>query len=424
MNDESHFPDLPPGLTEAQVERVHRAAGECRWQIEHPSTDFPIAERLETDLIVSICKAYETGRGIWHADDLEQVIAARDALKEASDAARESGNTEVLDAARTVVNALNDLYVEIDTAIRAINVAAVEKATALAVLHRDQSVPRAAARAETRDVGEQVEALEGEIAAAEQAQQLIRNQINVNVLNNLTLQFGDLTVTIQKLKASLASVNISFRMKELFSGMIEVGGERLAEALAEVKQAAASFGKSMEGVADVTEALEKLLAPLARVAEGGERLVRTVRAAWRKLFGPREPLPWPTGLRLLPPEGTDNEPRDVELVELRRFEGVEGITFGLAPLSGGQFVSGGEDKTLRLWSVTEPTPLVGHRAHPAGRTPSTRRLDRSHRGTESGPRGYCVARRDSGSLGYHCTGAHSPFCWRYRAIARRCSTRR
>lgn len=70
---------------------VHRAAGECRWQIDHPSTDFPIAEQLETDLIVSICKAYETGRGIWHADDLEQVIAARDALKEASDAARESG---------------------------------------------------------------------------------------------------------------------------------------------------------------------------------------------------------------------------------------------------------------------------------------------------------------------------------------------
>jgi len=269
----------------------------------------------------------------------------------------------VLDAARTVVNALNDLYVEIDTAIRAINVAAVEKATALAVLHRDQSVPRAAARAETHDVGEQVEALEGEIAAAEQAQQLIRNQINVNVLNNLTLQFGDLTVTIQKLKASLASVNISFRMKELFSGMIEVGGERLAEALAEVKQAAASFGKAKEGVADVTEALEKLLAPLARVAEGGERLVRTVRTAWRKLFGPREPLPWPTGLRLLPPEGTDNEPRDVELVELRRFEGVEGITFGLAPLSGGQFVSGGEDKTLRLWSVTEPTSLAELQAH-------------------------------------------------------------
>ncbi len=82
-------------------------------------------------------------------------------------------------------------------------------------------------------------------------------------------------------------------------------------------------------------------------------------------------LPWPTGLRMLPPPEPGPEPAEVELVEIRRFDRPdhEWITW-LAPLGPDRFVTGGPGVGLRLWSteagasvatlgtgVDDPTPV-------------------------------------------------------------------
>ena len=101
-----------------------------------------------------------------------------------------------------------------------------------------------------------------------------------------------------------------------------------------------------------------VVSAIRSTAEDGRALIETVRGAVRRLFGPREEAPWPTGLRLLPPVGRADAPRDVALVEVRRFETGDDIVRGLAPLPGGRFVSGGSDGVLRLWSVDQATPLA------------------------------------------------------------------
>ena len=113
----------------------------------------------------------------------------------------------------------------------------------------------------------------------------------------------------------------------------------------------------------MAEAVSGVLAPLADLAEDGRALLGSVTAAVRRLFGPREETPWPTGLRLLPPEGGADDPTDVALVEVRRFETGGEAVHGLAPLPGGRFVSGGTDGVLRLWSVEQAAPLAELRGH-------------------------------------------------------------
>jgi len=64
MNDLIPLPDLPPGLTEAQVERVREAAGACRAAIE--LVNYPIEADITADLLVSLacddaCRLWHTG---------------------------------------------------------------------------------------------------------------------------------------------------------------------------------------------------------------------------------------------------------------------------------------------------------------------------------------------------------------------------
>ncbi|MGR3715181.1 MAG: hypothetical protein ACU0B1_00370, partial [Thermohalobaculum sp.] len=293
--EETPAPDLPPGLDAAQVERVRTAAGACRTAIER--SNYPISADIPADLLTSVCKVYETGLAEWRADGLDQVLVARDALKQASDAARETENAEVLDAARMVITALNDLYVEVDTALRAIDREAIEQALALVASRQTAVISREDAGRVPEQIGEDVGKVE---ATLQQAQVTINNITKHTEYNLIKIVMGDLKILIDRVTATLAHIDISFRMEKLFDGIISISADSLEAVLAAMKQTAEAVRDAAGKAGDLAEAVTAMLKPLARVVKDGGRLVRRVRAAVERLFGPKEPLPWPTGLRLLP----------------------------------------------------------------------------------------------------------------------------
>ncbi|MEM9138475.1 MAG: WD40 repeat domain-containing protein, partial [Pseudomonadota bacterium] len=264
-------------------------------------------------------------------------------------------------AALSVVAALNELYTNALGALRAIDRVALEQALRLVASRRDVAVARVEAVEERREVADQAEVLEGEILGAEDAQTQVDTQINI--LSGNTINLGGLTLTIERLKASLASIKISFETKALFSGVIEVAGTGLEKAVAAVKAAADAVKDAAKDISGAAEALETLLKPLGRVRETGEALADTVRRAWRRLFPPREELPWPTGLRLLPPAGREDDPRDVDLVEVRRFKAGKRFIRAIAPMPGGRFVAGGDDGRLYVFALDQEAALAVLEGH-------------------------------------------------------------
>ena len=360
---------LPPGLGAGQVALVTGAAESCLAALDAPR-NWAMDEQLPVDLARAVFERYAAGAGGWAEADLVQVLDARGALREATDALRAAHDARgegpdtppsALEDAESLIAAMNTLYVELDTALRRIAPETVETARTDLAAARDVSVPQATAAPEVA----RVDAAAAPVAAdIERAQEAIRKTYALVNVENLTLiRIGDVAVTVERLKAQLASIHVSVRASAVWQGTVQLAAEGVEAALEAVRRAGAAMAAAAETVTDAAEAVSGVLAPLADLVEEGRALIETVRGAVRRLFGPREEAPWPTGLRLPPPEGRADAPRDVALVAVRRFETGDDDVFGLTPLPGGRFVSGGSDGVLRLWSVDQATPLAELRGH-------------------------------------------------------------
>ena len=220
------LPALPPGLTEAQVARVTRAAEACLGELDTPR-NWAMEEQLPVDLARAVFERYAAGAGGWAEEDLAQVLDARGALREATDALRAAHDARgedpdappsALEDAESLIAAMNTLYVELDTALRRIAPDTVEAARTDLAASRDVSVPRATAAPEVA----RVDAAAAPVAAdIERVQQATRNTyalVNIETL----IRIDNVAVTVERLKAQLASIHVSFRASAVWRGTVQL----------------------------------------------------------------------------------------------------------------------------------------------------------------------------------------------------------
>ena len=253
--------EMPPGLTPAQVARVGDAADACLAQIEMPR-NWPIDEQLPVDLARAVCRRLAAGPAGWTGDDLAQVLDARSALREAADAVRAAHDARggdpdappsVLEDADTLIAAMNGLYVELDTALRQIAPEPVAAARTALSASRDISVPQASAAPEVAKVEAAGAPVAEDIARTEHA---IRNTYALVNVEKLTLiRIGDVEVTVERLKAQLASIQVSFRASAVWRGTLERAAEGFERALEALRKAAAAMERAAGGVAGAAEAV-------------------------------------------------------------------------------------------------------------------------------------------------------------------------
>ena len=234
---------LPPGLGEGQVERVTRAAEGCLAALDAPR-NWAMEAQLPVDLARAVFERYAAGAGGWAEADLVQVLDARGALREATDALRAAHDARggdpdappsALEDAESLIGAMNTLYVELDTALRRIAPETVESARTDLAAARDTAVSRAAAEPEFREIEPKAKRVREDIETVESEGYRIGTQININVLN---FDFRSLNISIEQIKARLASINISFNAEAVWKGVVELSTNGFERALEAIRAAA------------------------------------------------------------------------------------------------------------------------------------------------------------------------------------------